>query len=309
MHLKISTVVGCMCMSMIALSCDICSCFRYMYPGEQSSFVELRHRTRLMLGTVEANNNPSFFKHLEHINVNLMDEVNERYEALDLNAQWAIKKGWFAEGRLTFVMRKRHINSELAAQTRSLGDARLGLGKVLVQPKLESGKWIYMASASLGVKLPTGHTDLYFQDEVLDFDMQPGTGSLDIYGVIKQSLVRNKFGLSSILVAQRNGSNLSGYRFGHSINASLGAFGSLELGNQQLLPQLGLAIESAGADKNDGECVSQTKYTRLLGQIGMTIRAGSWQLQAAWQPTITQTTNESQLPLQYISTAGFSKNF
>ncbi len=165
--------------------------------------------------------------------------VNQRHtQAVLAQVTKSFGERWQVTGVFSWVEQRFSTRNTIKAS--GLGDLIL-LGQYRLLGGSEALQALYVG---VGVKVPTGKTDLEYDGLLLNPDLQPGTGAWD--GVF--SLLYTKSGLwhhnSNLQLsatyritseAQRF-SNTQAYRFGPEILLQAGLSQKISLGNQQIIP-------------------------------------------------------------------------
>ncbi|MCP4580997.1 MAG: hypothetical protein GY839_05225 [candidate division Zixibacteria bacterium] len=128
---------------------------------------------------------------------------------------------------LTFVQKNHTIRMPVIGKnyllTRGFGDGFFGLRYSLIPWNVDAGGDI---SFGLGLKAPSGKSDLTLYGIEIAPDMQPGTGSVDavLWGGVTQRIhPKSPLSLSIDAMYRRNGTNSREYKFGNEFLGYLGA--------------------------------------------------------------------------------------
>jgi len=161
------------------------------------------------------------------------------------------------ESFLSFVNQERSLTSGATVdQTSGFGDVVL-LAKYKLLENKEKGSAL---SAGLGVKLPTGKTDLATDSGItLNADLQPGSGAIDQLFWSRFSQQFSKRPSASVFASaiySNKGENDEylqrfTYHFGNEIQAMLGVSDQFVLGSKLIDPSLSFRYRNAAEDEQN----------------------------------------------------------
>lgn len=149
-----------------------------------------------------------------------------------------------------------------------------------------------------GVKLPTGRYqyDLLSDNEVADPNFQLGTGSTDFMANIVYTIRYKSWGLNYDFLYKMNTYNANEYRFGNRINTNLSALYFIRIGSEvTLIPNVGVAYESASTDEESGIRNIRTGGDALFGSFGMESYFNKISMGVNYQSPITQNLSNGEL--------------
>ena len=169
-------------------------------------------------------------------------------------------------------------NEGVTTNVNGLGDVSL-MANYLV---INSGdslqrKWRHTLAAGLGTKLPTGRYRAGLRSsEVINANLQPGSGSTDFTLGAQYTLRRGSFGVATDVYYRINTANKQDYRFGNRLNGSLKCFywKNIRRGTFSILPNAGVFAETAGADQQEGIALEGTSGHVTLGLLGLDVYIG-----------------------------------
>jgi hypothetical protein len=165
-------------------------------------------------------------------------------------------------------------------------------------------------TANLGLKLPTGKTDLIddFDGQALDPGLQPGTGSLDLLVACQWSrrLTSPRLDLALTGSYQANSTNSQGYRFGNLALATLTL--SRPISRDFAITAQAKWIHEE-RDSFAGSEVSSTGATFGYVAGGLRFYRGAFSVYAIAQAPVHRYVNDTQLGPRASVLAGVSRAF
>lgn len=273
-----------------SLACDLCGCgnggsFWGIMPQSHRAFVGLRYGQK------------SYDSHLN----SLSSQTHEDFWKTEL---WARAFPFKKVQVLAFV--PYNFNRQTILKTGNQLDLQ-GLGDI-------STYWHYNLLNTItdtiphkvyhnlliggGVKLPTGRYqyDLLSDNEVADPNFQLGTGSTDFMANIVYTIRYKSWGLNYDFLYKMNTYNANEYRFGNRINTNLSALYFIRIGSEvTLIPNVGVAYESASTDEESGIRNIRTGGDALFGSFGMESYFNKISMGVNYQSPITQNLSNGEL--------------
>jgi hypothetical protein len=185
----------------------------------------------------------------------------------------------------------------------ALGDlSLLGRYTLVTRHTLDSTT---LVAGLLGVKLPTGATDLHGdQGEYLDAHLQPGTGSTDLLLGLSVNHATGRLSVSANLLASITGKGETGdlaHRFGNSLNYDLTGKYRVSpsvagASANALFVSLGINGEYRRREQLDGAPVPDSGGHTVYLTPGVQYRvAAHWIFEATYQQPVYHKLNELQL--------------
>jgi len=165
------------------------------------------------------------------------------------------------------------------------------------------------AGVSLGLKLPTGKTDIDNEDgDEAERSLQPGTGTTDLLlGAHLRQALDDDNQLFASLAAEWATAEHDGFRPGHRVHVDLGWQHSL--GDRLSLP-LQLNVAFKGRDHGDEAEPEDSGSTTVALSPGVSFRVSpGWLVYAAWQKPIYQDVNGVQLTPNWSAVVGTTVAF
>ncbi len=163
-------------------------------------------------------------------------------------------------------------------------------------------------TVGLGLKFPVGRTDMEQYGELLDHDLQPGTGTWDPLMSLEYMLRGAKWGASAGAVGRYNGESADGHRFGPSANLTAEIFRIFPIGKFKVLPSVGGYSEYALPDEDKGVIDKGTGGNVLFSQAGLRLWWERLGLSFAWQHALVNDLGSRMIPNRERLTAGITYN-
>lgn len=127
-----------------------------------------------------------------------------------------------------------------------------------------------------GIKLPTGQFNRTENGDLLNVNMQLGSGSYDIPLNVLHTMRFNSFGVNTELRYTFNSTNSNSYALGDRFLASSRVFYWRNYKRMTFLPQLGVSYEHYGGDKDGRYEVDFTGGTMLNLDAGIDVYFYKW---------------------------------
>ncbi|MFX3625937.1 MAG: hypothetical protein ACN6I4_01130 [bacterium] len=165
--------------------------------------------------------------------------------------------------------------------TEGLGDINL-LANYVVFNTTDSNKSTLKHSLQVGggIKLPTGVFNKSENGDLLNINMQSGSGSYDVPINLLHTIRFKSFGINTELRYTFNNANPDRYELGDRFLASSRAFYWKNYRNITFLPQVGVAFEHYGTDKDGRYEVDYTGGTMLQLDAGVDVYFYKWAMGA-----------------------------
>ncbi|MFK7757803.1 MAG: hypothetical protein AB8B53_12810 [Flavobacteriales bacterium] len=202
------------CSFSITQACDICSASSRIRPNDFKHTIGLHYNQRLLSGEI-----PSGLKHLGHLNgLYSTDLLEESFNTIELRARYRLSNRLALFGIMPYKANVRTQNGDVRELSSGIGDP---IGFVEYRPFLPKSENTikFMTNLRAGVKFPLGNTTARYQNELLDYDFQPGSGSYDFLLGSESYIGTENLGLVLSQLYKRNTANLSEFKFGDSYMA------------------------------------------------------------------------------------------
>ncbi|MCB9252146.1 MAG: hypothetical protein H6605_06735 [Flavobacteriales bacterium] len=132
-------------------------------------------------------------------------------------------------------------------------------------------KWKHNVQFGGGVKLPTGNFNKPDEKNILNPNLQTGTGSFDILTNLIYTVRYKKWGLNTIVFYRFNNRNSNEYKFGNRLSVNSSLFYWANVKGYSLLPNLGLEYSSAEKDVHNAYVVAQSGGSLYFGTCGLDV--------------------------------------
>lgn len=233
--------------SLHAYGCDQCSCassgFMGIVPQFGKHFVGLRYQYQ----NFQTTHSSSIVEGLA------LDRSVEHFHTAEMFGSYV--PHWRVQIMASMPFHYRTQVSELEGTFTGygLGDAWLGVNYTAIATPDTIGKKVrHNLILGVGLKAPTGLTSLKQNNELLNMNLQPGTGSWDPNFRLRYIARIKRWGISTAADFRLNTENGKGYRFGNRINGFVGAFYWTVFRNMTFVPQVALMTDFAWKDHEDG---------------------------------------------------------
>ncbi len=172
-------------------------------------------------------------------------------------------------------------NRELATgtdQISGLGDVTVMATYTLFKTQKDSTVFTHNLQLGGGVKIPTGKFKAANNLGTVNQSFQLGTGSWDYLLLTEYVIKKKNLGLNTMLNYTFKTENDKNYQFGNQFNYGSTLFYLLDLKSIQVVPQIGLAGEVYGQNKQYGTGVQNTAGDILFGKFGFEIGKNKFSL-------------------------------
>lgn len=267
---KIIVTLGLLLMAFCAVACDVCGCAvggnsMGILPRFTKNFIGFRTTHSSFTSA-----HPTLFEGEEQI------ISKEYFTSATLWGRYVPHKRVqiFAQVPYNYFVRE-----EEGVQTISqgLGDINLLANYVLFNT-IDSFKNKVKHSLQIGggIKLPTGVFNKTRNGDLLNINMQVGTGSYDVPLNLLHTLRFNSFGINTELRYTFNNANTYGYALGDRVLASSRVFYWRNYKRMTFLPQLGVGFEHYGSDQDGKYEVDFTGGNMLQINTGIDMYFYKW---------------------------------
>ncbi len=256
-------ILLCLGISMVLYSsaCDVCGCGASNYgvgilPQFHKHFVGLRFQS-------------SRYISLPHEDEKNASPTNERFQSVQVWGRWSPHK---RVQIFAFVPYK--INRREADQTdivKGIGDFAMLATYVPINTAPKEKSWKHMLQVGLGMKVPTAKWDKVVDGLMLHPNIQLGTGSYDLHANLQYTARYRQVGSNVELNYWYNGTNAQHFHFGNKATSSVKFFIWKSWKNISVLPQVGIAGESAAQDKQNMTLQTHTGGYSVLATGGVDV--------------------------------------
>lgn len=273
----------------------------------------VRNKTLSDSTILEALNNGS-----EHLHA--IDSVN----SYSLSASYGITDDLTLNVQLPYVSRKGIRAGEIPAAVHPHDDIEeLGDASALLQYKVYDDK--FKVALLAGLKAPTGKDDVTFEGEVLEADLQSGSGSWDLFAGIAFTKDYEDFSLHSDLLYKYNNKGAGNSELGdiftynvalsynlidHKPHVSLTGSEKENHYGYSLDTFIELNGERAGEDRFNGSMSSNTGHDIIFATTGLQVSTeDNYSAFFSVSVPVYQDMNGVQNDVSYRATIGIGKSF
>ena len=260
------------------LACDVCGCSlgafsQGIIPDYTSHFIGLRYNLAQFKAEVDhgLNGNTEFSYDKYH-----RLEMTGRY-----NATEKLKVNFF----IPYVVNQMN-SSEQSFSKSGIGDPLILFNYKFFKSEMELSK--HYLTAGAGIKFPMGKSNMTDNEELLNRNFQPGSGSFDLLVMANYYLRKNKLGLVLESAYKMNTEAKSGYRFGNQFNFSTNLNYRIEQKKINWLAYSGFYFEQASRHNENEKPVFNTGGYGIYANAGLQFYISRLRLSAGIQAPVYQ---------------------
>jgi hypothetical protein len=300
--------------SLSAMACDQCSCGLLLgiQPRDHANNFGLQWRMRYLQGDLIGTSLVLMPKHGgSHDAEEASEHIVETYSVLELHGQVWLGDRFSLTGSLPVLSNFQSVNGARSADLTAVGDPML-LGRYVVfgsTTGLDTTHLRQRFTVGLGVKMPLGRTDVVQYGELLDHDLQPGSGTWDGLLSAEYMLRGRQWGGSASVMARYNTAGSDGHRMGNSATITAEAFRIIPIKAWRLLPAAGAYLEMARPEQTHGEEKEGTGGNVLFSHLGLRLWWGDLGFAVAWQHALVNDLGNEMTPNRERFTAGITYSF
>jgi hypothetical protein len=243
-------------------ACDQCSVVVGSGVISEGHFIGYRLKYRRQFKVTNEAKSKSLGKHLDHFAAS--GEVKELFTTHELFFNYHLGKQWHIQATVPMVNSYRGVNGSTVYDIYGMGDPWLLLRRQWV---MRTDKDLLFISGGLGAKFPLGSTRVAREGEVVDLDMQPGSGSMDFLSNLVLVYEYKNWMVIQQNAFKWNGEGPDEYRYGNTLSSALLA-GYKLLAKEQSDWKLGLTTgayaEWIGRDAQDSQRQGEVSATYFL---------------------------------------------
>lgn len=287
-------------------ACDICGIYLNVQPQDRTTQFSLLYKLRSLRGDFTTY---GLAKHGDAaVPVGTVNRIEELYQTVELRADLQLRQRWSLLLSVPLVNHYQSVNDVRTADLYGMGDplvlARFQLANTKCGP--DEDRFVHRLLLGGGVKLPLGRDDMSYNEEAVDADLQPGTGTVDFLASVEYTVRKRNMVLASSNVFRINTPDGTGFRFGHGLNSALELMRTWKAGPVQVAPSLGGYAEFTMAEHQDAKPIEGTTNNVLFGQAGLRAWWRSWMLTGAWQHALINDAGPFMMPNRDRAVFGIS---
>lgn len=264
-------------------ACDICNMFVGINPNDFKNTVSLYYRTRNYSGLIAPDNTSIstqsglFTNKTSHgghaIQKASPTYFEEHYNNYQFQGKFYIKNKFQLISSLS-ISNNTFLNDNVISNwATGLGDLLIA-GKYQIHSTIGCGSDKHFSHRLMlggGIKLPIGNYKIKDRTGIIDYYVQPGTGSLDflLNGTYLAKI--DNIGFNINVSYKANTTNSFKYRFANSFNNYFNLFYLIKNQHLTFMPKVGFYYEQAKRDKANKTSVSATGGKALFGTLGLNI--------------------------------------
>lgn len=193
-------------------------------------------------------------KHAAHGDDNALwgNRVEEQFTTYALRARFVLRNRWRTTVVMPLANNRQLINAALRSSTLGIGDPTVIQMVNLLNPYAvyRRPQFAQRLEIGAGVKVPLGAIDKMSNGHRPHLDLQPGTGSWDVLGLLTYWVSTGRWGGTIDLNGKWNTANEKGYRYGATLNSTLQLFYQLPVRGWIVMPTVGGNVERAAHDRS-----------------------------------------------------------
>ncbi len=307
--MKRALVAALMLQSAVAFSCDNCNIYMGVTPNDFSHSISLFYRWTWRYGTFNELGVQTARHGAASTNY-IRSDVKEYYATYELRGTYFFTPRLSTTVNLPYRNNYRSVNSTTETDVYGLGDPTAMMSYRLINSrKDDSTKVGHRLELGAGVKAPVGRFKATYQGELVDHDMQLGSGSTDLLLNLDYYYRRTNWGINTSLSYKWNTLNTKGFRYGDRANGALGVFMLVRTNKMQIVPYAGAYVEASGSDMDDGRLVPESRIFTVFSRGSLGIYRGKWSLTTEYLLPVFQVKDNSSLLEGYRFRIGLSYYF
>lgn len=222
----------------------------------------------------------------------------ELYYAAEVRGQYWLSQRVSLVASIPLVNNYQAVDGIRHADVIAMGDPLI-MGRYLLSSTkagLDTNVRRHRLIVGAGAKLPLAQHDVSQYGEVLDHDLQPGTGTWDWLLSAEYQLRGRHWGFGVGSIGRINGTSADGVRFGHALSTTAEVFRIVRLHAVQWLPSVGTYTELSGKDHLDGQADDGTGGTVLYTHLSSRVWWHAFGLGLTWQHAVAQDKGAEMIP-------------
>ncbi len=309
-------VLGALLLAVLpSVACDQCGCGLLLgvQPHDHANNFGMHWRMRYLQGDITTPPQVSLLKHGGHGDTEpgSTSTYIETYAVVEARGQVWFGQLFSLTANFPVLSNFQSVDGIRRADITGIGDPMV-LGRYVLLGSTsgpDTTRLRHRLTAGLGVKIPVGRTDVEQFGKVLDFDLQPGTGSWD--GMISlEYMVRGRqWGSSLAAMGRVNGTAPGGHHMGNNATFTAEVFRIFPIKDFRLLPSAGAYVELAEVDQMNGVEDPTTGGNVLFSHLGTRLWWRNMGLSFTWQHALVNDLGSLMIPNRERFTAGIIYSF
>ena len=295
-------------------ACDVCNVYEYANRTNKS-YVGVFYRNRIYNGYADLGQNHEYFidpQNLQSARVAHQPESYglivdrskldyERYQTIELRANYAIHEKWNVTIFAPYIMNEIHYQrvyqspqpvKDTTMSISGLGDIILGGEYVL---KKGENNFRHYIKPGLAVKMPTApYAKQSNEGIMLPQELQRGTGSWDFILRSNYTITyKDNLGIESSLSYKLTTASPKGYKFGNRMNLMANLFYVFAVKENvvRIIPKTGIYYEESSADKQSGTDILGSGGNSIFYNGGLDLNIKMVTFQFLYQKVLTEQLN------------------
>lgn len=298
-------------------ACDVCNVFEYANQRNQN-YVGIFYRNRFFNG-YQSLNQPNAYQFFPSTNSNARTEHvpdNEQgtkfnrsstdyefYQTIEIRANYAISKKINLQliaplnfSSVYFSNVSQYIGPTIPIIKKDSAYGTSGIGDIILMSDyiktMLAGNIKHILKPGIGLKLPTGSVSRkHNEGGNMSYDLQPGTGSLDILLRLNYLVTNDKWGADVFTNYRVCTPSSTQMQFGNRFNVSTFLYYTIPVKKIKILPRIGIYAETAARDFYEKKQLKQTDGHTLFYQFGADIMVGRFVFQTIFQKPFYENLN------------------
>ncbi|MBL7962492.1 MAG: hypothetical protein JNM31_01490 [Flavobacteriales bacterium] len=233
---------GLLLFPLLSHACDVCGIYLGIQPHDRTSSVSVLYRFRYLEGLMPG---APVLKHGDHSAATGPQYYREFLQTVEFRGEYWLGQRFSLMASVPVVNNYQSVEGVVMADIYGAGDPFVLARWIAVNTKCltDEERTVHRIMVGGGLKMPVGASDLRWNGQLVDHDIQPGSGTMD--GLLSlQYLIRHgRTGAGLASIGRFNTASTGGYQMGHGINLTAEAFHRFDIQKVQLMPALGAYME------------------------------------------------------------------
>jgi len=277
-------------------ACDMCSIYLTINPTDYKHSLQLNYRYRSASALIKQ----GFLNQQLHVGSGYFPEdtyAEEYFHTIDAWGTFFLSERLQLMVNLPYQFAESYYNDTIVQEASGIGDISGLLLYQVHNTKADSPtKFRQRLNVGGGLKLPTGKYKMEMDDEPIQQEFQPGTGSIDLILNAQYLMRYRSAGLSANVLYKVNGENNQQYAFANGANLDLRLFYQLKIKESlMVMPEVGVFYEEAERDIEREVPVYGTGGSATFGTFGLRTFYRDFSLVMSYFTPWSESLNDFQL--------------